>query len=75
MQSAYTMSQDEKIREAARMREKRLHDEASLLYGAREEGRAEGRAEGELKKIAEILSNMQAAGFSQEMINIALGRR
>ena len=45
------MSADEKIREEARRREKRLHDEATALNHARKEGIEEGiekgRAEGE----------------------------
>ncbi len=36
------MSGDARIREAARLREKRLHDEASELASAREEGNKEG---------------------------------
>ena len=40
------MSADEQIREEARRREKRLHDEATALNFARKEGIAEGRAEG-----------------------------
>ncbi len=39
------MSDDDRMREAIRMREKRLHDEATFLATARAEGRAEGRAE------------------------------
>lgn len=39
------MSGDDRLREAARLREKRLHDEATYLATARAEGRAEGRAE------------------------------
>ena len=38
----YDMSEDTKIRELARMREKALHDEASALRQAWEEGIAEG---------------------------------
>ena len=38
----YDLSEDARIREAARMREKQLHDEAAALKGARLEGRAEG---------------------------------
>ncbi len=40
------MSGDARLREAARLREKRLHDEASELASAREEGKIEGRKEG-----------------------------
>ena len=32
------LSEDEKVREEARYREKRLHDEANALGGARKEG-------------------------------------
>ena len=50
MKVVYDMSEDTKIREIARLREKALHDEASALKHAREEGRKEGlelaRAEG-----------------------------
>ncbi len=42
----HQMSDDEKIQELARLREKALHDEASALSTARKEGREEGRAEG-----------------------------
>lgn len=38
----YDMSEDTKIRELARLREKALHDEASALRQAWEEGIAEG---------------------------------
>ena len=41
------LSADEQVREEARRREKRLHDEATALNHARKEGVAEGRAEGE----------------------------
>lgn len=60
----HKMSADEKLQEIARMREKALHDEASALKGAREEGREEGRAE----ERAEIISKMKAAGMSDEQI-------
>ncbi len=43
------MSADEQIREEARRREKRLHDEAIALNHARKEGIAEGIAEGEAR--------------------------
>ena len=60
----YDLSEDTKIREAARIREKALHDEASALANAKNEGRAEGRAEGE----ANIISKMKAYGLSEEQI-------
>ncbi len=60
----YDMSEDTKIREAARMREKALHDEASALGAARREGKAEGEA----KKEAEMVAEMRAKGLSEELI-------
>ncbi len=57
VQVLYDMSEDAVIRENARIREKALHDEASLLYGAREEGRAE------------IIGKMRTAGLSESEIN------
>ncbi len=39
------MTDEDRMREAARMREKRLHDEASYLADARAQGFAEGFAE------------------------------
>ena len=44
---SHELSADEQIREEARRREKRLHDEATALNHARKEGIAEGIAEGE----------------------------
>lgn len=74
----YDMSEDTKIREIARLREKALHDEASALKKAAEEGiakgRIEGRAEGAAKKQAELIANMKAFGMTDEQINaIILG--
>jgi len=42
----FDMSEDTRIREMARQREKRLHDEASLMQGAKNEGIAIGEARG-----------------------------
>ncbi len=58
----YDMSEDTKIREAARMREKALHDEASALYNAKQEGRAE------------IIEKMRSAGMTDEQINAIIGK-
>ena len=49
----HQMSDDEKIQELARLREKALHDEASALSTARKEGREQGRAEGHAEGRAE----------------------
>ena len=54
------LSADEKIRWEAFYREKRLHDEATALGGARREGRAELKAE--------YLQLMRQKGFSEEQI-------
>lgn len=48
----YDMSEDTKIREIARLREKALHDEASALKHAKNEGMTEGIAIGEERGIA-----------------------
>lgn len=63
------MSADEQIREEARRREKRLHDEATALNHARKEGKAEGKIE-ERNIIAET---MRKNGFTEEQIKLALG--
>lgn len=63
------MSADEQIREEARRREKRLHDEATALNHARSEGEARGR-EAERASIAET---MRKNGFTEEQIKLALG--
>ncbi len=65
----HKMSADEKLREIARLREKALHDEASALGGARDEGMAEGMAKGMEKGKAEIIKKMRAAGLSDAEIN------
>ena len=49
----YDMSEDTRMREMARMREKALHDEATYLKEAREEGRAAGIKEGKAAGIKE----------------------
>lgn len=57
----YDISEDTKIREIARLREKALHDEASALKNAKAEGREEGRAEG----IAEGIEKGRAEGIKE----------
>lgn len=56
----YDMSEDTKIREIARLREKALHDEASALKNAKEEGKEEEKAN--------VISRMRANGFTDEHI-------
>ena len=79
------LSADEKVRQEAYYREKRLHDEASALGNARREGHAEGLAEGLVKGHAEGLTEgvakgkavtaeqMRKNGFTEEQIKLALG--
>ena len=68
----YDMSEDTKIREIARLREKALHDEASALKNAKAEGVEEGLAKGEAKGRSEERANaiirMRANGFTDEQI-------
>lgn len=59
------MSADEKIREEARRREKRLHDEATALNHARKEGIEEG--------IASVAEAMRKKGYTEEQIKDLLG--
>lgn len=56
----YDMSEDTKIREIARLREKALHDEASALKNAKAEGMEEEKAS--------VISRMRANGFTDEQI-------
>ena len=63
------MSADEKIREEARRREKRLHDEATALNHARSEGKAEGRSE----RDAELAEMWRKKGYTEEQIKDLLG--
>ena len=56
------LSADEKLKELARLREKALHDEASALKTAKEEGRTEGRTEGIIEGIEKVALNMLKQG-------------
>ena len=64
----YDMSEDTKIREIARLREKALHDEASALKNAK----AEGEAIGAKKTEEAIISKLKAYGMTDEQIKAAL---
>ena len=75
----YDMSEDTRVKEIARMREKALHDEASALKNAKEEGLLEGRAEGRVEGRAEeraralarensAIQKMRELGLSEEQI-------
>ena len=82
----YDLSEDTKIREMARLREKALHDEASALANAKNEGKAEGRAEGisigeakgraegKAEAEADIIKKMKAYGMSEEQIKAILSK-
>ena len=61
----YDTSEETRIKEIARLREKALHDEASALKHAREEGRAEERAN--------AIIRMRANGFTEEQIKAVFG--
>ena len=71
------MSADEQIREEARRREKRLHDEATALNYARKEGLAEGeaigKARGRAEGIASVAEVMRKKGYTEEQIKDLLG--
>ena len=60
----YDMSEDTRIKEIARLREKALHDEASAIKNAKMEGEAIGIA----KERADAIAKMKALGFTEEQI-------
>ena len=86
----HQMSEDEKIQELARLREKALHDEASALGHARREGEQIGIEKGERigiekgekigiekgmeKKEQEIAKRLKELGLSDDMIKAALNK-
>lgn len=74
----YDLSEDTKIREMARLREKALHDEASALANAEnkgiEKGRAEGISIGEENAVNKMIAAMKATGFSEEQIQDMLNK-
>ena len=79
----YDMSEDTRIREIARLREKAMHDEASALKHAKAEGieegmtkgMAQGMAQGMTKGKNEIIAQMKAAGMTDEQISFVLGQK
>ena len=66
------LSADEKVREEARYREKRLHDEANALGGARKEGVVEGIEIGRAEERKAIAEKMRSRGMNEEQINAIL---
>ena len=67
------LSADEKVRQEAYYREKRLHDEATALAHARREGEAKGEAKGRIAERNSIIETMRKNGFTEEQIKLALG--
>ena len=63
------LSADEKVRQEAYYREKRLHDEATALGNARREGVAEGIT----KERVKITDRLRSRGMSEEEIKDLLG--
>ena len=72
----HQMSEEEKLQELARLREKALHDEASALSTARKEGREQGRAEGRAEgreqgrdeREDELVKRMRENGIPEDQI-------
>ena len=64
----YDLSEDTRIREMARIREKALHDEASALANAENKGIEKGRAEGRAEAEADIIKKMRKRGMSEKEI-------
>lgn len=64
----YDLSEDTRIREMARIREKALHDEASALANAKNEGRAEGISIGEENAVNKMIEKMRKRGMSEDEI-------
>ena len=67
------LNADEKIKQEAYYREKRLHDEASALGFARREGEAIGMAKGEENERNRIIENLRKTGMTEEQINQIVG--
>ena len=73
------MSADERMREVARIREKALHDEASYLADAHDEGmaqgraqgRAEGRAQGRAEGMDALMEAMRKLGVDESVLKEA----
>ena len=67
------MSADEKVKERARLEEKRLHDEASIIGTARRQGLREGlekgRNEGRNEERIEMICRMIKGGFDEPVIS------
>lgn len=68
----YDMSDDTRIKEIARLREKAMHDEASALGNARregvEEGMAKGMEKGIEKGVEKVIDQMRKSGMTEDQI-------
>ncbi|MBO5163946.1 MAG: hypothetical protein J6B75_05800 [Ruminococcus sp.] len=69
VQVIFDMSADTALRERARLREKALHDEASALQSAKEEGLKEGIEKG----LMQALEKLTASGMSEKDAKRILG--
>lgn len=69
----YDMSEDTRVRELARMREKAIRDDASLRAQERAAGLAaglvKGREEGRAEERDLLIKKMKASGYSDDEIN------
>lgn len=72
VQTIYELSEDEKLREYIRQRDKTIRDYDSSMANALARGIAKGRAEGEAKGRAEernkLASNLKKMGMTEEQI-------
>ncbi len=81
VQVIYNMSEDTKFKESARIREKALHDEASLLHNAEKKGidkgivigEEKGRAKGIAEERTRAIAKMKALGIPEEQIQAIYG--
>ncbi|KPV58723.1 hypothetical protein QJ48_15250 [Paenibacillus sp. A3] len=67
------LSQNEEARRLYEMRQKALHDEASMIDGAKEEGKREGKLEGKREKEIEVAKNLLEMGMDVTKIAKATG--
>ncbi|KZE78533.1 hypothetical protein AV654_01895 [Paenibacillus elgii] len=67
------LSQNEEARRLYEMRQKALHDEASMIDGAKEEGKREGKLEGKREKEIEVAKNLLEMGMDVAKIVKATG--
>ena len=68
VQTIFELSEDEKLREYIRQREKTIRDYDSSMANAL----ARGRAEGKIERESEIVANLRKMGMTEEQIKSAL---